>query len=97
MFCERFARVIIAEINWILSEWMSFVGFYIKKKKKHVAIEFFYLLAIIPLLAKTRNCIWWWGANSEALESVEYVIIAIIPFSTVNRKGSVFYDQMDRF
>ena len=40
------------------------------------------------VLGMTLNCIWWWGSNSGALESLEYYFILITPRFTLTWNGS---------
>ena len=40
------------------------------------------------VLGMTSHYIWWWGSCSETVRSVEYLLVAIIPRSTLTQNGS---------
>ena len=46
------------------------------------------------VLDMTLNCIWWWSTSSGALQSVEYLIVAITLRSTQTQSSSI--DEFNR-
>ena len=41
----------------------------------------------------TLNCIWWWGSSPGDLESMEYLLTAIIPRSTMTWRDCTYQVQ----